>query len=381
MGKTKNSFKLHLFSIFFLLFSLFLYAEVTVNIELPEGFYDELSENDNDQYWEYQIRSNIDYFENGELKSLVNNMLTKPNVTEALSHSMGLSSSLPQLAHSYNNQRSYLFFGTDAALISPYFDKDKLEDYAATITVEDDPRLGAGLQALQAGFGIPLYRWVPRLDINASGGHLYYQKDAFLLENYSIQGNLQYRIFRHRRINQSIQWTPLELRVGGGFRFLDLHIKIETGTIYQSLEVDADGPGPSFPQTLEIQAEPRFYIRLQTQALSFPLQLGTEFTFFDQFHIALGGAFLPSWSSSGIGLEGEGDVFFLGYIAEILKITEEDSGKITASGITQGEPGTLYSGYGWFRLQIDMGTLFLNVPVLYQPPDALGVGFYLGVNL
>ena len=368
--------KVHKFIIFFLLSTYSIFAEISIDINFPDSFYVDLE----DDYEPYLL-SQISYFQASELEPLVNNMLIKPQVTYSLSQSLGLSTALPQIGAYSPEGKAYLFIGSDGAVVSPYYNREVLTAYLETLSIESDPSLGAGVQLWEGGVGIPLTRWRKRMTAGIGGGWLDFRQEDILIKNYTFQTSLRYGVFREIPLHRAIGWNPLVLTAGTSYRHQEVLVKPDMGTITQSFSIDPDGDGPLPPQSIDLEAESRFYLKVTSDALTFPLQINTEFRFFRTFNLALGGSFIPAWTSSGIGLEGEGEVYLLGYQADILGISEEDYGTITASGSVDGEGGTLFSGFGWFRLQVDMGKLFFSLPVLFQPPDRVGAGAYLGVVL
>ncbi|MDA3850456.1 MAG: hypothetical protein PF447_04220, partial [Spirochaetaceae bacterium] len=343
-----------------------------VNITPPE-----LTQ-DNDTFTDRQLARIEAYLEinlnaiEEEIYLLATDLLNKPQLTYKLSNAQSFTAAMAQQGQLNQQDRSYLGSGLNMSLYTPTFVYDDLEDYALALQPEDDPPRGVAGQLFTLEAGFPIKK-IKGLGVFASAGYTNFSKDLFLFDNHQYQGSIGYSPFRDINISRNFSWDPMFLQGGVSYQYTHIRFKVETGTIVQNFDISPSELLPS--QSVEISVDPLIYAGIEYSSLAIPLSISTQFNFFSNLHLSFGGTFSTAWSQSGITLEGNNDVVILGFLSDL--IIQDAS--VELNGTIDGSRGDNFIGYIWTSLLMDMGHVYLNIPLAYHHPDGLSGGVTLGV--
>jgi len=377
MNKTRR-FSLVPYLVICLAISVPLQAEIDISIDAPIL-------NDPDE--EYTQLANLleQHLNNaaGDIEEMLNPLLNKPDVGFALSQALSLSTVLSQQSDAPFLSKRYLALGINGTIYTPYFDTDRLESEFNNLNEEDDFPIGAAIQVLQLSGGVPL----KKEKISLFGTLAFFNADTSetQIRNGDISAGIEYRPFPSQRLGRNMTWLPLSGKGSLGFRYLEAGFSMDLGTMTRNVVIDPDGAGPLPDQDWDIELTPDFAAGIESFSLYAPLSIQSQLSLYGTFFIALGAGVLPSWSRSRITLEGDSSVMILGPLSDLIS----EPAFVSLTGGTDPITGAPVSFYLSGKLLIDMGSLYLSIPVAYQPGKSKGsgtaihnlaVGIYMGIQ-
>lgn len=318
-----------------------------------------------------------------DLEEMLNPLLNKPDAGFGLAQAMGLTTVLSQQSGTSFMSGSYLALGVNGSFYAPLYDKDKLLQEFGNLTEEDDYPIGAAVQALQLTAGFPTKR--EKIRLHGTLGFIGVHSGETELLNGDISAGIEYRPFSPQSYGRNIVWLPLSGKMNIGFRYLEAGFTLDPGTMEKNVVIDPDGSGPLPDQDWDIILSPQLTAGLQSFSLYSPCSIHSQIIFFDTFLISLGGGILPAWSRSSITLKGDSDVGIAGPLSDLIS----EPAYVSLEGKTTPVNGAPVSFYFSGKFQMDIGSVYLSIPVAYQPGKSksggvrihnLAAGFYIGVQ-
>ncbi|MDC7223895.1 MAG: hypothetical protein PQJ60_09155 [Spirochaetales bacterium] len=365
--KRKASRKLHI--LLFLLLSCPLFGEITVEINMPE-LEEGMAE------IEAMLTANITIAAE-EIETTVNDLLDKPELTEAFSTAAGMSSSASLQGNGLHPAEYTVIAGAALSLYSETFYPDELVELFEEMDEESDFLFGVNAHLVHGGLTLPVNRILPGARLALSAAYADLSGEDRFYSNIFLQSALGYAPFDKAKLNPSLQWLPLFAQCAASYSSSEVGMSLETGVITEEFEVDPDDGGPLVGQDVTVQLDPTVDLSLQTQIYVLTADLSTAFTLHDFFHIYGGAGFNWSFGGTDIYASTDEDIEVLGYLSDL--IVEE--GSLSISGSVDGSAPVEFLPYIYGGFQADISTMFLRFPLQYSYDKGISSGLFMGINL
>ena len=311
-----------------------------------------------------------------EVEEMASNTLKKDLVTSACGRASGTAGNLGaagvMASHDRFSMSTGIFVGADLDT----FNMDTLTERFDNIQPEDDFSTGAGSRGVAFGSSLPLEILLPGLFLWISGSYMDLEAEEYFVHGWSAGISMGYSPFS-KKGKGFVGWTPLTIKTGAEWGRNNFGTAVEAGLITETFELDLDGSGPLIAEYITIEVEPVIDVALVTEIWTFSCSMSTALDFSDFIEFYLGGGMSYICGSTGISADSESDITVLGYLSDLI----ETDGSIIISGeVEGGDPAEL----SWFinsGLIFQFGRVFLNLPFIYKPPEGLGAGLVMGVEL
>jgi hypothetical protein len=362
----RTTTKLHTF--FLLLLTTSLWGEVTVTLTAPE-LVDGMSS------VEAALTASVLTVAD-EIETTVNDLLDKPELTDAFSSAVILDSSLSLQGTGLSEENVTLSWGATATLFSDTFIPEELSELFEELSEDDDFTFGVSAHLIQSGISFPLKRYLPGSMVTLSAAYADLNDGDYFYRDLFLQGALGYAPFSSFQISRIARWSPLYGQFSVAYNNCEVGINLETGVITEEFEIDPDDGGPLLSYDVTVQLDPTVKLSLQTEMIVLTADFSSAICLRDFFHVY--GGFGVSWASGGtdIAVETDEDIEVLGYLSDLI----ETEGSISISGAVE----STYSGfipYVYTGFQADISTMYIRIPLQYSYSEGISSGVFMGVTL
>ncbi|HAW85399.1 MAG: hypothetical protein A2087_06905 [Spirochaetes bacterium GWD1_61_31] len=314
-----------------------------------------------------------------ELAAMIEQLADKPLLMAGFSQAATTLGLLPGQAMP---QESWLVSaGSSVALCLDDYSVD-LAARLAALNPEDDLSLGLSAQPILAQLSVPLGRLWSRLAGLDAGAFLGYSDIAGSAGGVrAISGglNLGWTLFGPAGgvAVGPADWLGLRLSAVAAFFDTTVNMVVEPGTMYQTANIDPDGPGPlnSFPATIRV--EPSVRAGVNSAVLVTRLQATTGFSVLRLLTCLVGGGAVLGSGRSAVNIEADEEMFVEGYLAPLVA----ENGRIQISGQTGEQTALIFSIYLVLAPALQFGNFRLTIPALWQFPANLGAGVFVEMRL
>jgi len=312
-----------------------------------------------------------------EIEIMVNETLSKPELTSSFGNATGLCSAVSMLGNIPQFSNYSLSIGANASLYSNTLDFNVISDRLASLQPEDDFQFGIGVQGISANFSMPLFFLIEDLSVFGSIGYLNISTDEYFINDFSALASAKYSVFDAVEPSRIFKWTPLTVQAGISYGYNNLGTTIEAGAITETFEADPDSDGPLLAQNVSVEMNPLIDLGLESHIGTVLFSLSSGITVFDSFHLFLGGGLNLAFGKTGISVHSEEEINIIGYLSDLV----EEEGSVLISGAVEGGPPKAFLPYIYSGLQFDFSSSFINLTVLYHPAAGISGGISMGVSL
>jgi len=312
-----------------------------------------------------------------EVENTFNDLLDKPELTGAFSTASALNGTLP-LQGSLVRASEYSFaFGSYGTLYSNTFDADSLNDQFSDMEEDDDFTFGVNLLLVNTSFTLPLDQLISHTTGYLSLAYADLSSEDYYLKNFFVQAALGYPVLKEIRRRKLLVWTPLYGQCGLSFAYSKIGALVDAGTITDNFELDPDGSGPLLPQNVSVQIEPSGDVGLETHMGTLSFSLSSAISLLETFHYYVGAGISFSLGRTDISVESFENITVLGYLSNLI----EKDGSVRVSGNVDGSRPEAVLTYFYTGIQLDVSSIFLNIPFSFSPGSAVSTGLSVGISL